>query len=89
MMHADQHGILLRYEDICAGKLSPEAAERLDAAEPGIAERLTAAFTQQYNQSNPTFSGNRSDWHSIWNPDLDRFFTESGLSEINQALGYV
>ncbi len=88
MMQRDSDAILLRYEDMCVGSISPAATERLNAVEPGIAERLCSSLAQQYGHANPTYSGSTSDWTNIWNPDLERYFVTSGLSDLNHSLGY-
>lgn len=85
---ADSDGIVLRYEDMCNGIVTPQAVPRLDTINPGFSVRLRDALAAKFGSANPTFSGKISNWRDIWNRDVERFFVEAGLADANRALGY-
>ncbi|KVZ88170.1 sulfotransferase domain-containing protein [Burkholderia ubonensis] len=88
MMAADRDSIMLQYEALSTGTLTADAATRLNERHPGSAERLCESLKNQCGRRNPTFSGKASDWRSVWNDDLERFFNATGLAALNHALGY-
>lgn len=89
MMLADSKSINLSYEDMCAGVFNEENTFKLNEIRDGFSTDLSSALKLQYGKDNPTYSGSRSDWRSIWNEDAESFFRTSGLEELNIRLGYL
>jgi len=88
MMLDDSMSINLSYEDMCTGFFDEENSFKLDNIRDGFSTDLSSALKLQYGQVNPTYSGSRSDWRSIWNDDAESFFRTSGLEDLNIRLGY-
>lgn len=88
MMLMDTASIPIRYEQMCENSIDDAVKTRLNAVKTGFAEVLSDSFTAQYGKENPTFSGCRSDWKEYWSEDAERYFTLSGLREINARSGY-
>lgn len=88
MLAGDAAGIVLRYEDVCAGEISSDVARRLDAHFEGISGELKQAFKNQYGQKNSTYSGHGRSQESIWSSEVEVLFNACGLASVNRALGY-
>ena len=88
MILSDENAILLRYEDMIEGRISQEATNQLDTFYPDFSQKLSQALISVKDQETPTYSGKRSDWKELWNDDVERYFLESGMYELNQRLGY-
>ncbi len=86
MMMADESAVMLRYEEIVQGVLPANFGSLGRLSE--YAENITEKLLSQVGKSNPTYSGERSDWRKYWTPFTEHCFRESGLLEVNQALGY-
>ncbi len=78
----------VRFEDMLDGRVSTELAARLDAASPGLSMRFSSAVEKRVRTQNSTYSGHLANWRSVWNDAAERFFEESGLRDLNVALGY-
>lgn len=84
----DKQSILLRYEEMLDGIISPKAAEYLNSFYPDLSQKLSEALVAVKDKDTPTYSGKRSDWKVLWNDDVERYFVESGMYELNKKLGY-
>lgn len=88
MMLNDSLSINLSYEDMCTGVFDEVNRAKLEQIRNGFSDDLSSALKLQYGKVNPTYSGARSDWRSIWTEDAESFFHTSGLDSLNIRLGY-
>lgn len=88
MMLMDKDSIDLTYEEMCEGVFSDTNKLKLEQVRSGFSNDLSSALSLQYGKVNPTYSGSRSNWQSIWNDDAESFFQTSGLADLNSRLGY-
>lgn len=88
MMLSDEGSIPVKYEELCSVRFSEAVTATLNGLKPGFAQQLSACLTAQYGKKNPTFSGTRSQWQDYWSDDAEKYFSLSGLKEINIQLGY-
>lgn len=88
MILADKEALVLRYEDLCRGILTPQVAARLDGFLPGLAARLSDALGRHYKKPNPTYTGAICRWREEFTPTMARYFKATGMDAINKDLGY-
>ena len=83
----DTEAVTLRYEDLIQGRIC-QKVEML-THDSSILRHIREGLLAKLGHPTSTLSGSeRSDWKSVWTPFAEDFFVQSGLLELNQALGY-
>lgn len=85
---AEGSGLTLKFEDLVASALPNAARDGLELIETGLGGAFIDMLPKVLGTPTSTLSEVRANHLTVWSAAAQEFFENSGLAEVNAALGY-